>query len=77
MDRFVVALFAFSIGSCSSALAQEAQHPERMVPYLIQQRDGALNNAAMCAGEYADLQRQLTEARKQIEELKKPKDEPK
>jgi hypothetical protein len=69
------ALIISAILASTAVFAQDNSHPERAVPYLIQQRDGALNNAAVCAGEATELQRQLTEARKQIDELKKPKDE--
>lgn len=56
------------------ASAQEQQHPERIIPFLVQQRNDAQNSVAVCSGEVTELQRLLAEARKQIDELKaKPK----
>ena len=86
MARFVAALCAGLFAQSSiAALAQVgAPQCERSAPLIKQQRANlytALADAeiakSLCSDDRVVLEQQLAEARKQIEELKKPKEEAK
>lgn len=48
-----------------------APKPELMLKYFEGQRNDAMNNGAACLAIVEDLQKQLAEAKKKIEELSK------
>lgn len=75
---FIILLAIATIGSSSVAIAQQPTPVQQAVQSAVEQALGAKEVAGIvCNATVADLQRQLADARKQIEELKKPKDEAK
>jgi 5-bromo-4-chloroindolyl phosphate hydrolysis protein len=70
----VTLLFAASLLWAVFSYAQDANDRTRAaLPALVEQRNNALDAAALCQGDIAILKAQLAEAKAEIEKLKAPK----